>query len=438
MPEPFTAHYRYPFGSVVLMPEELLDPSSSSGSLTLRGLDQNSFRFLVESVDGRRGPEPVLSALPAGTIMKVPWKRVAAPPAAEDGPGVARWIRQTEPGLLRRPVPAKLAGSKYLSTPRIQIAGLLFEEEGPEVGASRAAWLFVCVPNGKEGEAFLAHNQILGPSERFRRIPELRSLADARVVLIGLGTLGGYVAVELARAGVGRLDLIDDDRFEVNNTVRHVLGIEWSGHAKTQAVAVACRRANAFCQPQPHQILFGETGWSSRSADDRLAELVEGADLVVETTGSHQLQAYTARVAASADVPFVSAWLTEGFWGAHVVRIDPPRTACFICFSRSLRHGDLHQALAGPDSPVIAQGCSHPTVSGSGFDALEASAITARLAVQTMLRGEGYPESQWDHAALNLRQDPADPSRLHLEGEQLPPTEGCPRCGSVVGSSKAQ
>ena len=39
----------------------------------------------------------------------------------------------------------------------------------------------------------------------------LKKLRAARVILFGLGGVGGYTAEALARSGVGQLDLVDDD-----------------------------------------------------------------------------------------------------------------------------------------------------------------------------------------------------------------------------------
>lgn len=51
------------------------------------------------------------------------------------------------------------------------------------------------------------------------------SLNDKKVALIGCGSIGGYVAVELAKAGIQNITLIDHDILMQENVYRHVLGI---------------------------------------------------------------------------------------------------------------------------------------------------------------------------------------------------------------------
>ena len=61
-------------------------------------------------------------------------------------------------------------------------------------------------------------------------------LRSARAVVVGLGSVGGAVAQSLAAYGVGRLDLVDPDRFLWHNMVRHLLGSESVGRLKVDAL----------------------------------------------------------------------------------------------------------------------------------------------------------------------------------------------------------
>ena len=49
----------------------------------------------------------------------------------------------------------------------------------------------------------------------------LARLASARVLIFGVGGVGGYICEALARAGVGHIDIVDDDVIsESNITIR--------------------------------------------------------------------------------------------------------------------------------------------------------------------------------------------------------------------------
>jgi tRNA A37 threonylcarbamoyladenosine dehydratase len=49
-------------------------------------------------------------------------------------------------------------------------------------------------------------------------------LRQKKVLIVGCGSLGGRIAVELSRTGVSSLTLVDRDMLSPENTYRHVLG----------------------------------------------------------------------------------------------------------------------------------------------------------------------------------------------------------------------
>ena len=53
----------------------------------------------------------------------------------------------------------------------------------------------------------------------------LMKLRNAHVALFGLGGVGGYAAEALARSGIGRIDLIDDDDINLTNLNRQILAL---------------------------------------------------------------------------------------------------------------------------------------------------------------------------------------------------------------------
>lgn len=64
----------------------------------------------------------------------------------------------------------------------------------------------------------------------------VEKLKNARVAVFGLGGVGGYVAEALARAGVGALDLIDNDTVSLSNINRQILALHSTiGLPKTEA-----------------------------------------------------------------------------------------------------------------------------------------------------------------------------------------------------------
>lgn len=70
----------------------------------------------------------------------------------------------------------------------------------------------------------------------------LEKLRRARVAVFGLGGVGGYVAEALARAGIGTLDLIDNDRVALSNLNRQIIALHSTvGQTKVEAAAARIR-----------------------------------------------------------------------------------------------------------------------------------------------------------------------------------------------------
>ena len=70
-------------------------------------------------------------------------------------------------------------------------------------------------------------------------------LSAARVAVFGIGGVGGYTVEALARAGIGTLDLIDDDRVAVSNINRQLVAThDTVGQYKVDAAAARIAAIN--------------------------------------------------------------------------------------------------------------------------------------------------------------------------------------------------
>ena len=96
----------------------------------------------------------------------------------------------------------------------------------------------------------------------------LERLAGASVAVFGIGGVGSYAVEALARAGVGRLTLVDHDVIDVTNINRQIHALtETVGAAKTETMAhrirsinpaCAVREIRAFYQPEMAEQFFPE------------------------------------------------------------------------------------------------------------------------------------------------------------------------------------
>ena len=70
---------------------------------------------------------------------------------------------------------------------------------------------------------------------RNKGILEINILETKRVMIVGLGSFGSQIAIELAKAGVGSFSLFDFDRVELHNLARHTCTINDLGRLKIDA-----------------------------------------------------------------------------------------------------------------------------------------------------------------------------------------------------------
>jgi len=132
--------------------------------------------------------------------------------------------------------------------------------------------------------------------------PAAKGLANKKVVLVGAGSLGGEVAVLLARSGVGNLHVIDHDKFEDVNIGRHTLGVPELGEYKAEALAERINR----------DVPTVDVDYSTKriqSDTKHHAKALSEADLVIVTTANWNSEDYLWNLKSKGtDWALIQAW----------------------------------------------------------------------------------------------------------------------------------
>lgn len=198
------------------------------------------------------------------------------------------------------------------------------------------------------------------------------TLRDKRVLLIGAGGLGSPAGALLARAGIGYLEVLDDDVVELSNLQRQTLyGEDDVGHPKAQ-------RAAAQLQRLAHAA--GHTHTEVRAREGRLRpaqalDRVSSFDLVVEGSDNYPTKFLTADACSLARVSCVQAAAVR--WVGWTLGHVPGRSACLRCVFEDIP--------AGPDQGCATAGVIGPVVGVMG--ALQASIALRLLLGQTHAAG---------------------------------------------------
>lgn len=150
-------------------------------------------------------------------------------------------------------------------------------------------------------------------------------LTDVTVAIVGLGSAGSKIATSLARSGIRRFVLLDDDLLHPANLVRH--DSDWScvGQHKVDAVAdrLALINPSVEVNRRKHRLRGQESSTAAASALSALG----GADLIVDATASPGVFNLCAHVARHSKTPLLWLEIYAGGIGGLVARARPDKEA---------------------------------------------------------------------------------------------------------------
>ncbi len=201
---------------------------------------------------------------------------------------------------------------------------------------------------------------MLGPEQRRRYLRHIllkevgaqgqQKLAAAKIVVVGAGGLGAPIIQYLAAAGIGALEIVDDDVVDVSNLQRQVIfATDDIGASKAERAAAAARAINPDCAATAH---------SARVAADNADGLIASADLVIEGVDNFDARFVLNRACMVARVPLVSAAI--GGYGGQVAAFAPYAGdhPCYRCLVPDAPPADvavncLEQGVLGPVPGIL-------------------------------------------------------------------------------------
>ena len=440
--EPASAYFPVLAGTVVFVPQAALElpPDALAGSgriafsvfeppqIHLRGLVAE----LVEKKPNRK--TRILARAEASLLrrfgaQKVPfrWVRLDQPPETNTMEGIIDAIESARAGFGSPPWHAVTGG-------QVAVSAAVFAEEVRQ-GEWEDTWLFaVRVRQDDGGEtAYPVPGQRLSRPDLEERLPSWVRLGGRTVSLVGLGSVGGSLSLELARSGLSELRGMDFDTVEAGTTMRWPIGLSAAGRLKVGALG---RR---IAQDYPYTEFTGTIHRLGQSAGtttarqwselDILDQFLDGADLVVDASAEIGVQQVLADEASQRGIPQLYVSTTEGAMGGLVARVIPGATGCWMCLQIRIAERSIPAPAADPRATVQPRGCGTLTFVGAGFDILPVIAQGARVAAHLLSAdGDvGREERGDDVFVCSFRE--ASPAPPDWSGHPLDPHPDCPVCG---------
>lgn len=151
------------------------------------------------------------------------------------------------------------------------------------------------------------------------------NLLGKRVAIIGIGSLGSYIAYECVRSGIKDLILIDNDVLYPENLMRHRGRFLFRNFSKTMTA-----KFDLECfHPQ-----INVTEINKAITEENILDLLPlDIDLVIFAVGSTDIQLTCNRRLRQShyDKPVLFCWLEGNGSASHVLGIDYSKKGCYQC-----------------------------------------------------------------------------------------------------------
>ncbi len=170
---------------------------------------------------------------------------------------------------------------------------------------------FVQVATRKEVKVE-AYSLQLDVFSRNTGILESSIMLNKSAMFIGCGSVGSLVALELAKAGVGRFLLIDNDVFGYHNICRHQCGIYDVGKYKTDALAERILQINPYAEIVKRNLVIEEVD------RDEIKEFCDHNSIVIGGADNREGDLYASKLAIEIGMPFMSIGCWERAFAGEI------------------------------------------------------------------------------------------------------------------------
>jgi len=182
-------------------------------------------------------------------------------------------------------------------------------------------------------------------------------LLDSHALVVGAGGLGSSALLYLASSGLGRITVCDGDRVDLTNLQRQVVHrVDSIGEPKARSAA----RTLAAINPEVRIEALEE-----RAGEARIAELVQGADVVLDCSDNFATRHALNRACVGARKPLVSGAAIRFDGQVAVFDLRRDDAPCYHClFAEDAESPDERCATMG----IFAARGHRRHVPGAGGD----------------------------------------------------------------------
>lgn len=155
------------------------------------------------------------------------------------------------------------------------------------------------------------------PHSQFERlisligIEEFNRLKNKKVLIIGIGGVGGYTVESLARSGIEKIILVDHDSIDITNFNRQIIALHSNlGKSKVEKMKERILDINKECKVEIHSLFLDDSNY-----DDILTEDI---DFIIDTCDSIKTKKMLIKETIKKDIPIISCMGTAN-------KVDPTK-----------------------------------------------------------------------------------------------------------------
>ncbi|MDY6228059.1 MAG: ThiF family adenylyltransferase [Clostridium sp.] len=209
-------------------------------------------------------------------------------------------------------------------------------------------------------------------------------LKDKKILIIGCGSIGGYLTNEMVKAGFNDITVIDNDLLHEENIYRHLLGLEYIEKYKSKALEDYIKK--------------NIPNVNIKSIQDTIEDsLIDGNislsdyDLILSAIGNHNgnrwLNGFIYK--NKINVPVIYLWNEVLGIGNHGMYICRRNKGCYECLFRYDDNGEIYDASSycekGQKFVKTVVGCGTAYLPYSSTNSLKTSILGVEMAIKYFL-----------------------------------------------------
>lgn len=227
--------------------------------------------------------------------------------------------------------------------------------------------------------------------------PEVSKRQAKHVLVLGAGALGSSIVDHLAKAGVGKISVVDADIISSANIGRHLLGAESIGHKKVNAIAHRINSGYPATEVIPHAVSTAE--WLKRNS---LASI----DIVLDLTGEPEVRVQVEQARKNHLCPLLIGWMEPYVAAAHACILpaghlwlqgaqDPLSELEAVTWPKEVLRQEPGCSSRFQSYTAVAAEHAVALVSECALEMIDNSAVSLEPIVRSWVRGQHYLDKHW-------------------------------------------